>query len=140
MSASWSDIESTAKNNAIESLDKSTLEEYSKVEPSQFNNSGIIAQAQHIQQRILRRLAQIEAEERARRDEDRYKKNLLIAVLTLIVAAIAAWPVIREWLRPSPSVPPAQTIQSAPSGSAAPIQQNNQLTRQRQQSSTRKSN
>jgi spermidine/putrescine-binding protein len=33
VAVSWNDIENAIKNNLIESLDKSTLEEYSKVEP-----------------------------------------------------------------------------------------------------------
>jgi hypothetical protein len=84
-------------------------------------------------------LAQIESYEQSQLDKSRFKKNLIIAVLTLIVAAIAAWPGIREWIRPSPSMTKTQEMQSSQSGSTPPIQPINQTVNMKRQEPTRKS-
>lgn len=139
MAVSWNDIEDAVTNSAIETLDKSTLEEYLKVEPPEFNNPGLISKAQYVQQRLLRRLAQIELNEQAQLDKSRYKKNLIIAVLTLLVATIAAWPVIRDWFRPLPSILQKQELQSLQSGSTPSIHPENQAADTKRQEPTRKS-
>ena len=51
----WDDIVRDVTDN-ISTLDKPTLERYLKIQPPQFNNPGLVAQAQDVRQQIIRRI------------------------------------------------------------------------------------
>jgi hypothetical protein len=51
--------------------------------------------------------------------------SFIVILLTMLFAAIAAWPVIREWIQPSPSV----NINS----NSQPLQSNSKIIKQGQQ-------
>ncbi len=94
MTASWNDIENAIKNSTIESLDKAKLEEFSKVAPPNFQNPGLIANYQNAQQRILRRLAQIESNEQEQREEAKFATSIRwskIAAISAILGTIFAF-------------------------------------------------
>lgn len=92
MTASWNDIENAIKNNTIESLDKETLEEYLKVVPPVFNNSGLIDQARYYRERLLaardRRGKIIVSTSSEKRW---YEKPFGIVLLLVIAGLIVAW-------------------------------------------------
>ncbi len=91
MAASWNDIENAVKNNTIESLDKATLEEFSKIAPPNNNNPGPIALCQNAQQRIFRRLEQIRADEQEQREAARLATSIRwsrIAAIAVIAGVV----------------------------------------------------
>jgi hypothetical protein len=61
--------------------------------------------------------------DKARADarDSRARLNTIIAVIAAIFAAIAAWPVIREWILPSPIAGNAATVQPQQSQSTEPL-------------------
>jgi hypothetical protein len=72
--SNWNDIEVALMKSTIESLDKSTLEAFTQVEPPVSQNPAFHIRFEQAQQRIGRALAKIYAKEREEKEETRHRE------------------------------------------------------------------
>jgi len=114
MKATWSDVQLAYEHDKITSLDKDTLEAFSRVQPPDKMSEIYRTRWAHIQHQISRSIERIESTEREVREIRRHRQTFFFVLVGLAVSLLSVLIAWFAWQQPKtePSLAPLSKVNS----------------------------